>query len=62
MFDVKNKNIENQNYTQKEAIEAIDYQKEITDQSLDVKPYMSSESSDACQQFAAELHYKPLSN
>lgn len=53
MFDVKNKNIEIESYDHKEAIEAmeaIDYQKEIIDQSLDVKPYMMSEPSETCQQ------------
>lgn len=47
MFDVK-KNTETFNL--KEVIEAIDYQKEIIDQNIDVKTYMSSETVDSCQQ------------
>src|ERR1700761_8130869 len=47
MFDVK-KNTETFNL--KEVIEAIDYQKEIIDQNIDIKTYMSIETVDTCQQ------------
>lgn len=47
MFDVKYKT---DIYNQKEIFEAIDYEKQITDQNIDVKPYLSEESLNDCQQ------------
>ena len=47
MFDVKNKS---EMFNQKEEIETIDYEKEIIDQNIDVKTFMSSETVDTLQQ------------